>query len=61
MKRRETDHGDAFKAKESDIPKVVGWLDFANDDHALDTYAPFTVGIAPRLCWEAQLKVLNNL
>ena len=58
---RETNHGDAFKAEVSGIPKVVGRLDFANDDHALDTYAPLTVGIVPWLCWEGKVKVLNNL
>jgi len=58
--KRQTNHRETFKAQVSGIPKVVGCLDFANDDHALDTYAPLTVGIVPRLCWEAQAKVLNN-
>lgn len=46
----ETDHRDAFKAEVSVVPKVVGGLHFANDDHALDAYAPLTVGIVSRLC-----------
>lgn len=52
----ETDHGNALKAEVSVSPKVVSCLYVAHDGHVLDTYAPLTIGIVPRLCREAQAK-----
>ena len=43
-------HRYTFESKETFVAKVVRRLSFTHDDHVLDAYAIFPIGIVARLC-----------
>lgn len=48
-------HSNAFKPKEPFVSKVIRCLSLTYDDHILDAYSIFSIGIIARLCFFMRL------